>query len=505
MARPPPPTTTTINDLPNEIFHIIISSLSIDEAVRCSLVCKRWRHFWKNLSRFDLDQDRINLSLSEFQRTVLRHHRADDLTSCSFRHRHMSNDVNSLVEILVNKYKSLSSLTLDFANENISLYLMVKARSFSNLISLELTNYTLSDSDKYAFDACEKLKTLKLKKMHVSDETLDYILKNCSSLESFSLVDIASVWFRKPVIRNQSLKFLELRSVVVQEIDVSIEDLETLVLENVTCPPKTLRVYALRLKAFHCSCKPTGILKTQDVIANCSDLIGSYIVLLPMHFGAGELIWKLWKYTKKVGVSFEGDDESEVIDERILEEDNGSSLCVSCGLRNECTCLVQFELHIGMISDRKPGEAWRMFWLEKSWTSNALSFVLRSCLSLKTLEITIPVFKFSNSRGYSSVFQKRLREMSNFTNHLLKFATIRGYTGKKGELEFVKHLINAYKIKRISLINNYSKVAKAVVETGLLSLREKLQLNCPRLHLELEEDEKGSFILLILRHPLEEV
>ncbi|KAK7247126.1 hypothetical protein RIF29_42003 [Crotalaria pallida] len=417
MIRPTKKVKTGINKLPDELLCKIISLLPIDEAVRSSIVCKRWKALWMSASRLDFDYERMktffsSLKYAELVRSLLGHHCGNDLISCCFRHTSIIAVVESLVAFVVLKYKRLSTLTLECVS--INLYLNFKASIFSNLSSLELTNYILCDS---AFDGCQKLKILKMKRVYMDDETLNGILKNCSSLEKFSLVDSTSpmlvmrnrnpasrnlISVKKLNIRNPSLKILELQSLTVQEIDVSVENLQVLELENITCPPKSLKIYALCLKAFYSSCKKNKrgnpeILKAVDIIENCSDL---------------------YEY-RKINI-----------------------------FRYLSTLSIELDLNL-------------------ETEANALSFVLKSCLYLKTLEITIPVEKGSNCGGYSSVLWGRSRY--NCIKDQLKFATIRGFTGKNKEVAFVKHFIsNASIIERISIICDDLKVAEEVAV--LLSL-----------------------------------
>ncbi|KAK7247125.1 hypothetical protein RIF29_42002 [Crotalaria pallida] len=188
--------------------------------------------------------------------------------------------------------------------------------------------------------------------MDMDCETLNAILKNCPSLEKFSLMgELGSYpWSSKKIkIQSPNLKFLELIGITFQEMDVSVENLEVLVLQ-VTCPPETLQIYALRLKALRSTCKATiqSILKIPDIIDYHN---------LPHPF----------------------------------VENNGSN---SSG-----------------------------YYCTESWEK-----LKYDCITYE-----------------------------------LKFATIRGFTGRRGEVEFVKHLIkNAYNIDIISIICNDSKVAEEV-------------------------------------------
>ncbi|KAF3523206.1 hypothetical protein F2Q69_00049924, partial [Brassica cretica] len=48
-----------ISKLPDDVLLVILSRLSTEEAVRTSLVSKRWEHVWKHISHLVLDMSRI--------------------------------------------------------------------------------------------------------------------------------------------------------------------------------------------------------------------------------------------------------------------------------------------------------------------------------------------------------------------------------------------------------------------------------------------------------------
>lgn len=309
-----------INQLPDEVLCCIISSLSIDEAVRSSILSKRWKPLWKYSSSLDFDWTHMMKPLSQLEKsisgkisfgpnqateksahkygklvhTMLRHH-LGDLTNCRFKHFPQSlalGDVEGWVEFVVEKHKRLTSLSLEcvpsFVEAKQIFYdptQIVKAhfqpRIFSNLCSLELTSYVFDSSVSSAFESCEKLKILKLKKMVMKDETINGILTNCLDLEKFSLIE--SVGFKKLKITNSNLQFLELMWLIVSEIDIYVEDLQVVVLNSINCPAKGLKIYALNLGTFCSGCNPIArrcfgqnILKTQDILENCSDLFVSF-------------------------------------------------------------------------------------------------------------------------------------------------------------------------------------------------------------------------------------
>ena len=164
-------------------------------------------------------------------------------------------------------------------------YDYLKPKLFSNLCSTELTNYKLTKSVLLAFQSCEKLKILKLKKLAMENSIINGILKNCSGLEKFSLIN--SIGFTSLKIENQNLKFLELLWLNVKEIDVNVEDLQVVVIDSLVCIQRVLEFILGTSWNLSSTCNPNaqGIvpfylsqssLKTQDIVENCSDLLESY-------------------------------------------------------------------------------------------------------------------------------------------------------------------------------------------------------------------------------------
>ncbi|CAJ1978615.1 unnamed protein product [Sphenostylis stenocarpa] len=427
-----------INQLPDEVLSHIISSLSIDEAVRSSVISKRWGPLWKRASRLDFDNRHMINPL--FQNSLSRelrfldpnnasqhayiyakivdqvlHQHLGDLTTCRFKHFRRSllvGEVEKWVEFVILN-KGLTSLSLecelsipevdpvlvDLSIPNVKINF--KPKIFSNLHSLELTNYVLNNAVSSAFQSCEKLTMLKLKKVFMRAETINGVLDNCLFLEKFSLID--SFGFKELKIMNTRIKYLELLRLVVDEIDVFIENLQVLVLNSLICPPKGLKIFTPKLKSFYyvynaptkkvqANNPEVRVLKTQDIFENCSHLLGSRTM-------------------------------------NIFQ--NLFVLSIDLDLNNIREIL-------------------------------SLSFVLRSCLYLKNLEITVPVNKVSNSNDDSdegtlpfpnSMFWEREGISYNCINHKLKYATIRGFRGREQEVKFAKHLItNGNMMEKMTII-----------------------------------------------------
>lgn len=196
------------------------------------------------------------IKYAEIVNTVLRQHEGN-FVSCCFKHFPESldlGDVKAWVEFVLKREK-LSYLSLKckpsihVANK---LFVLTefKPKAFSNLCSLELTNYQLKNSVLTAFESCKNLKNLKLRNMLMANSTINGILENCVALEKFSLLE--SKGFTSLKVENRSLKTLELMWLDVNEIYVNVEELQVLVIDSLSCPPKGLRIYSEKLEFLFC-------------------------------------------------------------------------------------------------------------------------------------------------------------------------------------------------------------------------------------------------------------
>ncbi|KAK7324460.1 hypothetical protein VNO77_28020 [Canavalia gladiata] len=458
-----------ISNLPSAILIIILSKLRIDEAVRCGILSKRWLRLWKQTSHLEFDlkytvkplqqvllsrKPRVVPDLNTYDPSLYKlvyacYAKVTQLilghwgiiSSCRIRHFRKNiglGDVTDWVVCLIDS-KEVKDLSLECAPDSRETDESIAFREdvylidfpdgiFKTLDSLELINYTMYWWQP--FQECCKLKKLKLKRVCLDDETLNGILQNCVVLENFSLLE--SSGFEELVIEKSKLKVLQLQALFVDEIDISCENLEILLLDSMICEVKNVRIYAPCLRTFRSYCYSIyarmlsvkggkSIVKTHDILATLS----GYLARAP-----------------------------------------------SCNIFQNLSTL-SIDLDLNKISE-----------------ATILSYVLNLCTSLQAIEITLPVFMPRNfvynsniSHPMSKFWDKR--KLCYCTSQKLKFVYMRGFKGNVQEVEFAKYLITrATMLKRITIICSDSmEVAENLLSlpraSATLSINLKLNANNP--------------------------
>ncbi|TKY49281.1 F-box protein [Spatholobus suberectus] len=290
--------------VPDKVLWSILSLLPIDEAVRTSILSKRWRSMWKHTTHLDLDVKHMIyplgrlttspsahldfiLNLDKEKRIyrynilcfrLLKEH-FGDLTTCRFAHFPF-NDVTACLSVLLEQEKGLKDLTLecksiDTMSKPIFPIKFNGCNRPSSLKSLELVRYSLKCPS--SFEAVFKnLRTLKLIEIQMGDGIIGGILRSCISLENFTLLQ--SSGFTTIEIKSSSLKFLELNFLCVNHIEISVMSLEVLVLASLNCPAKNLVLGAPNLSEFHCYSNQqistsSHVLKTHELLEHWIGLL----------------------------------------------------------------------------------------------------------------------------------------------------------------------------------------------------------------------------------------
>lgn len=259
-----------ISKLPDDVLLVILSRLSTEEAVRTSLVSKRWEHVWKHISHLVLNMSRIINSkepidgsnrVATLLTKIINNHRGH-LESCVINHytyQSVNGMVNTWVQALTcSKHTRVLTLTNHYAQHHAYLdrtgpnkYLEISTNLFSHpsLKSLSLILYILETSHPLSY--CPNLTTLKLLCVASEVGVFNSVLASCPSLEVLVL-DIACV--KKtgaPLkIENNKLKVLLVTSSCkhIDGIRVSAPSLDILAFIDIYFKKDDIFIVAPRLQ-----------------------------------------------------------------------------------------------------------------------------------------------------------------------------------------------------------------------------------------------------------------
>ncbi|KAL1059662.1 hypothetical protein V6Z11_1Z018900 [Gossypium hirsutum] len=470
-----------ISNLPDEVLATIISGLPAIEAIRTTILSKRLKDVWRNVSRLDFDpkgvkklfpapnrrrstvpvilfgsnvchdegddiddtdpREEISRVVKNIDNVLLSHER--NLISCRIVHlsnSYRSGDVEKWIKYLTSekKVQELAFLCDDFQHEfyPVSLFgwgLNLPSGIFScrTLQSLEFTNYGIRFHRP--FHHCHNLKTLKLYYCDISSETLEAIVSSCDFMEHLSVCSSTSS-LKQVRIFSQTVKTVELESLDLEGIYLSTQSLGALVLHSMKFPAKSLVIHAPNLRVFTATRKPitknpynftrpSKQTKIAEILEYCTHL------LKPVNYKASDPMEdpNLFKNLRELTIDLDLNDRREML--------------ILCIVLQRCLSLHQLEINIEE-SRSEIEEATRDY----SSVNNRLPY---------------PETKPWEKRG--------LCDCITFT---LKQVSIKGFKGKDGEMEFPRHLITkGAKLKRIEIwCNDDCSREGGEATLGLLSL-----------------------------------
>nr|KJB61472.1 hypothetical protein B456_009G360200 [Gossypium raimondii] len=443
-------TNDFISNLHNEVLARIISDLPAIEAIRTTILSKRWKDLWRYASRLDFDpkgvrklygddiddpREEISRVVKNIENVLLSHKR--NLISCRIVHllsSYRNGDVEKWIKYLTSekKVQELAFRCDDFQHQfyrrsrsGLGLNLPSGVFSCETLQSLEFTHYSIrSDSP---FHHCHNLKTLKLYHCAISTETLEAIVSSCDRLEHLSVCSSPSR-LKQVRIFSQTVKTVELESLRSQGIYLSTQSLGVLVLHSMKFQAKNLVIHAPNLRVFTATRKP--ITKNSDNITKIAEILEYCTHLLtPVNYEANEPMedLNLFMNLRELTIDLDLNDRREML--------------ILCIVLQRCLSLHQLEINIEE-SRSEIEEATRDY----SSVNNRLPY---------------PETKLWEKRG--------LCDCITFT---LKQVSIKGFKGKDGEMEFPRHLITkGAKLKRIEIWCNHDCSREGGEATlGLLSL-----------------------------------
>ncbi|KAJ7948840.1 F-box domain-containing protein/FBD domain-containing protein [Quillaja saponaria] len=427
-----------ISRLPEPILSFILSFLPTEEAARASILSKRWTQAWRYVSRLNINQSRLMrdqtylISMlsnkdridNETIRTILENeirniigiinsilnsHRGE---LCSFHMLHFPKFLeNGILDVWIRflveikGIKDLGLLCTDMAGlmkklhtEKGMVTLSLPLKLVSSLFKLVLSSYKLeivpSPSESYT----KNLETLKLARVFIGDENLEIILSTCESLKNLSL--IGCLGFEKFNIDHPNIRFLELQDLFLNEIHITAVNLGVIFLQTIGCQSsKEIVIDIPSLKVFS---------------SHCIESISS-------------------SHTH------------ELLETKVILEDCSDLLRSELPRQN----LNIFENLSALMVDLK---------LNKVRDAMALAYVLRTCLYLEKLEVTILQSDDDDDTTedcclpYPNILFWEKREYYDCVTHKLEFVCIIGFSGQVQEMEFAKHLITrGTKIKKLTI------------------------------------------------------
>ncbi|EOA18136.1 hypothetical protein CARUB_v10006599mg [Capsella rubella] len=241
-----------ISILPTDLLLKILSSLTIEEAVRTSALSKRWMNVWKETADLCVDMRYITLSKNifidvspyaarwmtkvindhngRFERVTINHYpyQCEDGTVEAWIH--------SLIHVKHVKHLNLVNYIIRFiakTKTNYTLDLPPQSFSHPNLESFYLGRYNLKDP--HAFRSCSNLKSLKLVGVFAEIEVFNAVLLSCPSLQVL-VVKINCYEQSGPlIIGNRNLKFLYLSGYQIDGFEVVAPSLEILTVQSLSC------------------------------------------------------------------------------------------------------------------------------------------------------------------------------------------------------------------------------------------------------------------------------
>uniref|UniRef100_A0A7N0UAA0 F-box domain-containing protein n=1 Tax=Kalanchoe fedtschenkoi TaxID=63787 RepID=A0A7N0UAA0_KALFE len=286
--------------LPEELIQSIISHLPIKEAVKTSLVSKKWRFRWRKHLNLDLDLSQIyqgnhrlsdlrlvgkalELKYVEWVNNAVRSHQGGNIETvristtlpCEY-----SAQVDQWIRFAFDK--RVSNLAVDLSkyvyNDTQERYVIPDwfvsyGGVGSNLRSLSLGSVELGHLE---FGRFWLLQSLTLRKVHVKQELVDGIMSNCVKLEHLAL------WkcFGPAVIKfkvSKQLKHLGVSGYLDSLRKIEISDACTCSLESVECVGNSIKSHLF---------KPISTLKKLSIVGGFPDEISglNYVTSgLPYH------------------------------------------------------------------------------------------------------------------------------------------------------------------------------------------------------------------------------
>lgn len=219
--------------LPEEILVSILSRLTLREAVRTSVLSKRWRYQWTCISvlNFDAKANKLSSHRSEYIErvsSVLAQHRGpnvEEFRVCYNLHKAYSSHIDEWIEFALSN--RAHTIELNLSNSR-------SWRSRRRCYTLQREVMGLGPALGF-----KSLKTLSLKAVNVGDEVMEYFLSNCPLLERLFVHLNYALKNLKLVGPSLLLRHLEVvRCLSIEAIEICDTKLVSFTYDGI--PPKIL-------------------------------------------------------------------------------------------------------------------------------------------------------------------------------------------------------------------------------------------------------------------------
>ncbi|XP_024004849.1 putative F-box protein At1g67390 [Eutrema salsugineum] len=264
-----------ISRLPDEVLHKILSKLSIQEAVRTSVLSCRWVDLWKEMPHLFLDLRKlakfrtllphvIDNDTARLMTKVINDHRGGHLERCTIyyysyqcKNRMVDAWIRSLIHVKHIKHLTLINYLCPFRPNTKPVTLDLPPNSFSHpyLKSLHLGRYHIKTP--LSFNNCGNLMNLELTGILAEAGVFNAVLMSCPSLEVLVVIINCDKGRGLLKIENRNLKFLYLSCYKIDGVEVSTPNVDILSIGSLWCERENVVFEHPRLQ-FHRNYWTTG-------------------------------------------------------------------------------------------------------------------------------------------------------------------------------------------------------------------------------------------------------
>ncbi|KAK7850877.1 putative f-box protein [Quercus suber] len=197
-----------IEDLPDPIIQHILSYLSTEEAVRTSILSKRWKYLWTSIPKLDFDEGELDrrMMFMKFVERVLALHDPSDIKnfSLSCNVQYDTSRINAWIcSVVEHKVQELDLYLRNFQEPLALPPCLFTCESLEVLVLHMFHSLKLPSSISFS-----SLKFLALEKVIFSDDhSTQQLFTGCPILEDLSIIDC--IWKNVKAVFDASIQFFK--------------------------------------------------------------------------------------------------------------------------------------------------------------------------------------------------------------------------------------------------------------------------------------------------------